>query len=443
MWNVDVLIVGGGLSGLSAAWRIARQNRYSLIVAEASGQVGGRTLNHMLPSGKQVDRGGTWVGPTQTALLALAKEAGVAVKNGKPTGKTFYRFRGVWNKVEFPSDTAPNEAQKDFERAMSAFETLVASVPTETPWLTPNAVELDRMTLATWIDRNTRHEDSRAWFTGCVRKLQGGDPAKTSLLWMLHFIATATFRDLLDTAEDFRFVGGSQAISNSIAARLGGSVWLNAPVSAIDQHDPRSVRVTTARGAVRAKQVIVATMPAMLRRIDFKPALPAAHRKLIAEWDTMSWVKFHAIYPKPFWRGRGAGSQFLCLERLVEAFDISPDDESWGEIVGFLLPDSLGRFAPEREAYCRAFLREAYGEGAQNPAEFTIFDWHEQPWIGGCVSSPGPGLLTEVSEALREPVGRIHWAGTERSPVWLNYMEGAVQAGQAAASSAIAALHLK
>lgn len=438
--EVDVAVVGGGLSGLTAAWTIARQGRISCLVAEASDRVGGRTLNHVLPSGKQVDCGGTWVGPTQKAVLALAREVGVATRNGKPTGKTLYRFRGRWNTVEFPSETAPIEAQHDFEHAMREFEMLVSTVPTEAPWLTPNASSLDRTSVADWITQHTHHEEAHAWFTGCIRKLQGGDPGETSLLWMLHFIASATFRDLLDTAEDFRFVGGAQAVSKSIAARLGESVWLNAAVSAIDQRDEQPVRVSTARGDIWARQVIVATMPATLRDLRFEPPLPAAHQTLINEWQTMSWVKFHAVYLKPFWRSRRAGTQLLCLERLVETFDISPDDESWGEIVGFLQPDSPGRLAADQKTFCLAFLREAYGKGADNPVEFTIFDWHQQPWIGGCMSLLRPGLITRVGSALREPVGRIHWAGTERSSIWLNYMEGAVQAGREAARAAIGAL---
>lgn len=72
--NVNVAIVGAGISGLSAAWELYKLGIESLIVLEASSRVGGRTLNHPLTSGGYVEQGGTWVGPTQTALLALAAE---------------------------------------------------------------------------------------------------------------------------------------------------------------------------------------------------------------------------------------------------------------------------------------------------------------------------------------------------------------------------------
>ena len=161
---------------------------------------------------------------------------------------------------------------------------------------------------------------------------------------------------------------------------------------------------------------------------------------MIADWAPMSWLKFNAVYPKPFWRDRTIGSQFLCLDRRVEAFDISPKDESWGELVGFLLPDSLGREVADRANFCLEFLRDVYGEGADRPAAISITDWQDTPWIGGCVSALPPGLLTDAKQGLSAGVGRLEWAGSERSDVWVNYMEGAVRSGERAARNVLAAL---
>jgi monoamine oxidase len=38
--------------------------------------------------------------------------------------------------------------------------------------------------------------------------------------------------------------------------------------------------------------------------------------------------------------------------------------------------------------------------------------------------------LADVGETLREPVGRIHWAGTETAEVWNGYMDGAIRSGE-------------
>src|SRR2546423_11538585 len=74
--SADVIVVGAGLAGLTAARRVAAAGK-SVIVVEARNRVGGRTLNHELPGGKWSELGATFLGPTQDHILGLAKEMGV------------------------------------------------------------------------------------------------------------------------------------------------------------------------------------------------------------------------------------------------------------------------------------------------------------------------------------------------------------------------------
>ena len=67
-------------------------------------------------------------------------------------------------------------------------------------------------------------------------------------------------------------------------------------------------------------------------------------------------------------------------------------------------------------------------------------DWGAERWTAGCVSPVGPRLLTRFGPALRAPVGRVHWAGTETAEVWTGYMEGAVRSGERVADEVRAAL---
>jgi monoamine oxidase len=435
--QVEVAIVGAGLAGLSAAHTLSKAGVVSIVVLEELGRVGGRTLNRTLPDGVTVEQGGTWVGPTQRRLLALADELGVAIKNGKPEGRTFYGIGGVWAQVG--DGIGDQVARDDFNRALGKFEALAATVDVDAPWRTPDAQRLDTHTIGQWIAENTVTQGGRALFEGCVRKMQGGDPGRVSLLWLLHFVATASFRDLLDTAEDYRFVGGAQGISLALARRLGDRVALSCPVTHV-KTDHEVVRLQCGDRRVRARHVILATMPAALTRIRFEPDLPEHHRRLIEGWQPMSWVKFNATYDSPFWRRHVEGRQFLSLDRLVESFDVSPPDEAWGEIVGFLLPDCPGRRAADPEAYALDFLAEVYGPEAREPRCFAMQDWNAEPTVGGCVSSPPPGLLTTTAGALRQPAGRLHFAGTERASSWVNYMEGAVTSGQSAAAEVLGAM---
>jgi monoamine oxidase len=434
---VEVAIVGAGISGLSAAWELHKLGIKSLVVLEANSRVGGRTLNHRLVSGGYVERGGTWASPTQNALLALAKEMGVSTKRGKREGNTVYGFRQQWKMLEAFPTSESEIAQQDFAQAMGKFEALCLTVPVEAPWEAPDAIALDYITIGTWIEQNTKTDEARAWFEGCVRQILSGDPKKVSLLWMLHFVHSAGFHDLLETAEDLSFVGGTQQISINIAEHLGDKVWLNAPVTEISGYDNSLVELVSGRGVVCAQQVIVAMMPKTVAKIEFNPPLPEMHRQLIAGWETMSWVKFHAIYERPSWQGQIVSGHFLCIDRKIEAIDISPEDGSKGVIVGLLAPEYGQLSEPERKKICLELLRETFGEAAEQPLEFVEFDWNSQPLTGGCISALPPGLLTTAGSVLNSPVGRIHWAGTERSSVWVNYIEGAIRAGQKAARDVV------
>lgn len=433
--QVQVAIVGAGISGLSAAWTLYESGISSLVVLEARSRVGGRTLNHPTASGSYVEHGGAWAGPTQTALLNLASQLGLQTKKGKPDGKTLYGFRNQWTLLESALTDESVQAQKDFADAMQRFEALSTTVPADAPWTAPRAEELDKMSMGQWIREQIKTDEAQAWFEGCIRQIIAGDPEQVSLLWMLYWIRTASFYDLLETAEEFRFVGGTQQLSLAIAERLKDRVWLDTPVTKISGYDKDVVIIETSRGLVSATEVIIAIMPKDLQQIGFVPPLPAKQSLLIAEWRTMSWIKFHAIYPQPFWQGKILGSHFLSLDTKVEVFDVSPEDGSQGVIVGLLTPDYAKLSASDRQARCLEILGEFFGEGAQNPAEFHEFDWNDQQWTGGCVSVLSPGLLTNIGSALHESVGRIHWAGTERARVWINYIEGAIRSGQSAARS--------
>jgi len=194
--QVSVAIIGGGLSGMSAAWELHQAGIDSLVVLEANDRVGGRTFNQFHPKIGYLEMGGTWVGRTQTTVLDLAQQLGIATKRGKVDGATIYGYRGIWTThVDTPGEFA-TPAQKDFARVMTKFEQLSQTVLLDAPWKTPNAETLDRISAGEWIDRNTETIEARAWMAGSIRQGIAGDPHQVSMLFVLYFMANAGFFDL-------------------------------------------------------------------------------------------------------------------------------------------------------------------------------------------------------------------------------------------------------
>jgi monoamine oxidase len=102
---------------------------------------------------------------------------------------------------------------------------------------------------------------------------------------------------------------------------------------------------------------------------------------------------------------------------------------------------TLNRVSPaeRRDAVVQSLVRY-FGHRAADVVEFVELDWSEEQWTRGCYGAHFPcGVWTQYGPALREPCGRIHWAGAETATIWNGYMDGALQSGARAVSEVLAA----
>ncbi len=239
-------------------------------------------------------------------------------------------------------------------------------------------------------------------------------------------------------AQESRLEGGSQVLAEKLQRRLGKRVVLRSPVGRIVQ-GRRGVRVESKRLIVRAKRVIVAIPPVLAGRIDYTPDLPAQRDALTQRIPQGTLSKVAAVYDRPFWRERGLTGQALSLNGPVTAtFDDSPPDGSPGVLFGFVGGDLGRQFLAtpkaDRRAQVLSNFTEFFGPEANSPVDYFETNWPQERWSrGGPVGILGPGTLVGQGEALRRPVRRIHWAGTETSTYWNGYMDGAVRSGERAA----------
>jgi monoamine oxidase len=291
--------------------------------------------------------------------------------------------------------------------------------------------------------------------SAACRPIFGSELRDLSLLFTLFYVAASgnethvgTFQRNFDThqgAQMTRIVGGSQVIPERVADALGSRVRLRHAVRAI-AHTNGGVRVSAGDQDLQARRVIVAVAPALAARISYDPPLPPARDELTQRLGQGNLIKVTAIYERPFWRAAGLNGQVLALQGMANlVFDDSPPGGSPGVLFAFVGGDSARRFRAMAPATRRgAILAEFasyFGSQALKPTGWLESDWSEQPWTRGCpVGLAGPGVLLELGPALREPVGFIHWAGSETSTYWNGYMDGAIRAGQRAAAEVLAEL---
>ncbi|HEX4466228.1 MAG TPA: flavin monoamine oxidase family protein [Solirubrobacteraceae bacterium] len=456
--KADVVVVGAGLAGLSAARTIAHAG-HSVVVLEARERVGGRTWNRPLSGGAYVDAGAEFVGPTQDRIKALANAVGVETFPTYNTGNNVYWKDGTRQTYAAtgPTGIAPPDPTllPDLLLVIQKLNSMAQKVDVKAPWNAAEAVEWDSQTFYTWLKANELNPEFMRLAATATDVIFGQEPRDLSLLYVLFYLAASgnetnvgTFERNFQTAEgaqEERFVGGSQLVSLNVAAELAGSIGLNAHVRLITQ-DSKGVKIQLDKGRVQAKQAIVAMPPALTARIDYEPLLPALRDQLTQRAPMGSYAKVDVVYDRPFWREEGLTGQTVSLDGPVRAtFDSTPLEGNPGILLGFIGgTDARTWYALSAEQRRQAVIGnfvDYFGSQAANPIQYVENAWAEERFSrGDPVAGLGPGTLLDFGTALRAPVGRIHWAGTETSDYWVGYMDGAVRSGERAAAEVLAEL---
>lgn len=448
--DADVAVVGAGLAGLVAARALLRAGQ-EVAVLEARDRVGGRLLNQELGDGAVVEAGGQWIGPTQDRVAALARELGLQTFPTHDSGDNLIEWDGSVRRYRGTIPRLGVAMLADFGQAQMRLDRMARTVPLQAPWRARRARAWDSRTMASWLSANTLTAGARKMFGLGLQAVWAAEPEDVSLLHVLFYVRSGGGLDrLLDTeggAQQDRVVGGTQRLALELASGMGDAVRLGAPVRRIAA-DPAAGAVTVVADGVevRARRAIMAVPPTMAARVEYDPPLPARRDQLLQRMPAGSVIKCHAVYDEPFWRADGLSGQAgsdIGPARVV--FDNSPPGGSPGVLLAFL----EGRHARELGAWPAERRRGAvldglarlFGERARRPSAFFEKDWAADPWTRGCYGAfLAPGTWTAFGDALRPPVGPIHWAGAEHAVRWSGYMDGAVASGEEVARDVLATL---
>jgi monoamine oxidase len=418
---LDVIVVGAGLAGLTAAEELAGRG-LEVAVLEARDRVGGRTCSRTV-AGQAVDMGAEHVGPKHRRVRALAQRLGVRAEPSRLlTAKARWQLGGA-DKIGHVPPLSPRETLSA-AAVLGRLARLSRRVPADEPWSEPSALMYDRISLADWFDAQRLRGRARALHEALW---QDGYAARTERISLLHVLWTirrsggpvSGLRDALG----HRLEGGTQGLALGLARRLGSRVELGRAVARIEQ-DGRSVGVVTADGERReaARAIVCAPVPT-LRRIDFAPALPEQLRQASEE---LAFGRVTTIVVGAPWAPERGVGLVAGNERFGSAWRRGRTAKAK---VLDAVPDAVPGLAQE----------VARASGIPGDAlESETLAWPDEPLSTGSYVNFAPGQLTRLGPHLRRSHGRVHFAAAERSS-WPIFMEGAIESGSRAAAEVLAA----
>lgn len=446
--SFDVCVIGAGFGGLAAAHAIKRAGK-SVVVLEARDRVGGRTLTLPLPDGGWVDEGGQWVGAGHDRFYYWIKETGKTTYPSPNFGEAlvFGPARKAYQRVGDDWSVLPGMNRVDAIK--KKLQAMANSLDPAAPWLHPSARAWDGITFAQWLAQNVKETNIREYLVGDM-SYACASPEQISLLSFLSMVRACVGFDALNgfdnAAQQDRIVGGSQPVATRMAELLGDdTVRLKNAVRRV-RWTEREATINTDTLEIQARHVIFACPPTLMGAIEFSPSLPVARAKITQHWPQGLVIKVGMVYDRPFWRDAGLSGMSLDYSAMVsETADSSapPEHSKAGVLTGFIYTDQAlaasQMSAVDRRQRILNEMAARFGDNARTPERIIEMNWSTQVWTRGCYGGYlAPGATYAFRSAVRDAIGPLHWAGTETSPVWPTFIEGAIRSGERAAAEALA-----
>ena len=423
----DVIVIGAGFAGVTAARNLSQRGLSTLLV-EARDRLGGRTANEMF-AGHRIELGGTWIGWGQPHVWSEKMRYGVPIAESaaaKPDAQY------IWIDNGRPIVGTADQYWGLMGPAYDAFYAPARQALPEPydPLLVKTNAQYDRISAGHAIDALHISKLQRELLHSFAAINGHSSSYKSSYLDQMRWIALGGFSNsfMWDNLGRYRLAQGTSDLIAHMISDGTAEVELKTPVKTI-AHSSRGVEATTASGKVHRARIAVVALPLnILSKVAFTPSLSAAKYNASIHRHTGSGTKVWAKVPGRRPSFFANGPEHLPLNFLWTEFN---DGESQ-LLVGFgATPASLDiRDRVQVQKAVRYFLPDA------EVSEIEGHDWNTDPYSLGTWCMYPPGLLTSSLPALQRPEGNLYFATSDIASGWRGFIDGAIESGVVAAEAA-------
>jgi monoamine oxidase len=448
-----IAIIGGGIAGLSCAWRL-RQAGIAADIYDAAPRLGGRIItDHAGFAGQHIELGGEFIDSEHSYMLGLAAALEIPLLDFKTDDQQLDDFNAFIAGTLLTRKTLAS-AFAPFAAAIERESGRLPKGEIDAKWKqNRRALELDRMPLAQWLDGVGDKGPMRRVLEVAYTAEFGLDPQDNNALNLLLLISSDADKiDLFgDSDERFHAVGGNDRIVSGLAARIDATRIH--PGHALERvratADGRYALAFAKGGAsseITADHAVFALPFTMLRRVQLDVALPEAKRQAIDGLGYGANSKLICGFSARPWRSSGSSGIVYTDLPFQSCWEASRLQQGAGGVIANFTGGeaarsiSAGPLAQRRDDFLGQFGRAFPGAGACATGKALRIAWHQQPFVNGSYSAYRVGQYATIAGEEAAAVGRLHFCGEHACPEYQGFMEGSARSAARVASEIAGAL---